>query len=105
MILISSPRFEEHVTPPGHPERMERAHVFDVVAADFRKAGGTVLDPAAATREQLARVHSDEHLDLIASTAGKPSMLDADTFTSPESYEVALLAAGAAVQAAEHALR
>jgi acetoin utilization deacetylase AcuC-like enzyme len=31
-------------------------------------------------------------------------MLDADTFTSPESYEVALLAAGAAVQAAEHAL-
>ena len=32
-------------------------------------------------------------------------MLDPDTFTSPESYDVALLAAGAAVQAAEHALR
>jgi acetoin utilization deacetylase AcuC-like enzyme len=31
-------------------------------------------------------------------------MLDADTFTSPESYEIALLAAGAAVQAVEHAL-
>ena len=31
-------------------------------------------------------------------------MLDPDTFTSPESYEVALLAAGAAVQAANHAL-
>jgi acetoin utilization deacetylase AcuC-like enzyme len=31
-------------------------------------------------------------------------MLDADTFTSPESHEIALLAAGAAVQAAEHAL-
>ena len=31
-------------------------------------------------------------------------MLDADTFTSPESVEIALLAAGAAVQAAEHAL-
>jgi len=31
-------------------------------------------------------------------------MLDPDTFTSPESVQIALLAAGAAVQAAEHAL-
>ena len=103
MILISSPRFEEHVTPPGHPERLERAHVFDVVATDFQRDGGTVLAPVAATREQLARVHSAEHIDRIAATAGTPAMLDADTFTSPESYEIALLAAGAAVQAAEHA--
>jgi len=64
-----------------------------------------VVDPVAATRAQLARVHSDEHLDRIAATAGKPSMLDPDTFTSPESHEIALLAAGATVQAAEHALR
>jgi acetoin utilization deacetylase AcuC-like enzyme len=105
VLLISSPRFEEHVTPPGHPERPERAHVFDVVASAFRQRGGTVVDPVTATREQLARVHSDEHLDRIAATAGKPSMLDPDTFTSPESHEIALLAAGATVQAAEHALR
>ena len=32
-------------------------------------------------------------------------MLDPDTFTSPQSYDVALLAAGAAIQAAEHALQ
>ena len=31
-------------------------------------------------------------------------MLDPDTFTSPESHEIAGLAAGAAVQAVEHAL-
>jgi acetoin utilization deacetylase AcuC-like enzyme len=104
LILISTPRFEEHVTPPGHPEKPERAHVFDVVATDFSRKGGRVVEPVPATREQLARVHSDVHLDRIAGTAGKPSMLDADTFTSPESYEIALLAAGAALQAAEHAL-
>ena len=103
MILISSPRFEEHVTPPGHPERPERAHVFDVVAMDFTKSGGRVVEPAAASHEQLARVHAREHIERIAATSGKPSMLDADTFTSPESYDIALLAAGAAVQAAEHA--
>src|SRR5205823_4487196 len=36
--------------------------------------------------------------------AARAVALDPDTFTSPESYEIALLAAGAAVQAAEHAL-
>jgi acetoin utilization deacetylase AcuC-like enzyme len=78
--------------------------VFDVVATDFKRRGGRTLEPTPATPEQLARVHSDEHLDRIAATAGKPSMLDADTFTSPESYDIALLAAGAAVQAAGHAM-
>ena len=104
MILISSPRFEEHVTPPGHPERPERAHVLDVVASDFRNAGGRVLESIAATREELARVHTPEHIERVAGTRGRPAMLDADTFTSPDSYEVALLAAGATVQAAKHAL-
>src|SRR3990170_9101280 len=68
MLLITSDRFEEHVTPPGHPERMERAGV-------------------------------------VAGTAGRAVSLDADTYTSPESVEIAALAAGATVQAAEHALR
>lgn len=104
MILISSPRFEEHVTPPGHPEQPERAHVFDVVAGDFRGRGGRVLEPVPATPEQLARVHSEDHLARIASTEGRPAMLDADTFTSPASYEIALLAAGSTVQAARHAI-
>lgn len=104
MLILSSPRFEEHVTPPGHPERPERAAVLNAVAKSWRDQGGATAEPRPATREELARVHDDQHLDRIAATAGKPSMLDPDTFTSPESYEVALLAAGAAVLAAEHAL-
>ncbi len=35
---------------------------------------------------------------------GRAVALDPDTYTSPESYEVALLAAGAAIDAAERAL-
>src|ERR671913_1483266 len=103
MLLISSPRFDEHVTPPGHPERPERAEVLEAVAAAYRLRGGKVVEPITATRDQLARVHTPQHLDRIAATAGKPSMLDADTFTSPASHEIALLAAGAIVQAAAHA--
>jgi acetoin utilization deacetylase AcuC-like enzyme len=104
MLLIASPRFEEHVTPPGHPERMERAAVFNAVAAAWVKTGGRTAGPGPATREELERVHEPGYLDSLASTAGRAVMLDADTFTSPETLEIAALAAGAAIRAAEHAL-
>src|SRR5437667_414068 len=95
LILIGSDRFAEHVTPPGHPERPERAEVMDVIAARWREGGGEVVAPRAATHEQLARVHDAGYLRLIAETAGHAVSLDADTYTSPESHEIALLAAGA----------
>ena len=104
MRLIASERFEEHVTPPGHPERMERARIFTAVAARWSKAGAVSVEPRPASREELARVHDEAYLDEIAATAGRAVRLDADTYTSPESVEIAALAAGAAVQAAEHAL-
>jgi acetoin utilization deacetylase AcuC-like enzyme len=104
MLLISSSRFQEHTTPPGHPERPERGEVFDQVAMDWRDRGGTVIEPRPATREELLRVHDAAHVNAMAETNGQAVRIDADTFTSPESYEVALLAAGATVQAAEHAL-
>jgi acetoin utilization deacetylase AcuC-like enzyme len=103
MLVLSSTSFEEHVTPPGHPERVERAHVFDRVAAGWIAKGAIPAAPRAATREELARVHAAGYLEQIAASAGRAVMLDRDTFTSPESCDIALLAAGAAVQAAEHA--
>jgi acetoin utilization deacetylase AcuC-like enzyme len=104
MLLISSPRFQEHTTPPGHPERPERAVVFDEVAKAFRENGGRVVEPRPATREELLRVHDEAYVASIEAVDGRAAMLDADTFTSPESVEIARLAAGAAVQAMEHAL-
>jgi acetoin utilization deacetylase AcuC-like enzyme len=101
-MVFFSERFAEHTTPPGHPERPERAGVFAAVAAN---SGRPVSEPPAATREQIARVHTREHIDALAATAGQAVMIDADTFTSPESYDVALVAAGAAVAAAQHAWR
>lgn len=104
MLLLTSPHFERHDTPPGHPERAERAHVFDAVAARWLERGGRAGAPRPASREELARVHDSAYLDRIAAASGAPGMLDADTFTSPDTVEIAALAAGAAVQAAEHAL-
>ena len=104
LILIASERFGEHMTPPGHPESPERADVMDAVAADWRARGGEVVAPREASREQLARVHAPEHLRRMGETAGISVALDPDTYTSPDTYEVALLSAGAAVDAVERVM-
>jgi acetoin utilization deacetylase AcuC-like enzyme len=104
LTLIHTERFAEHQTPPGHPERPERAEVMDVVAGRWKSRGVDVVPPSAATREQLLRVHDGDYLRRISETAGRAVKLDPDTYTSPESHEIALLAAGAAVQAVDLAL-
>ena len=104
LVLVSSDAFERHLTPPGHPERPERAHVFDAVATAWRAGGGEVRAPRPATIAELAAVHDRDHLERIAGTSGRAAMLDPDTFTSPESYELARLAAGATLVGVDHAM-
>ena len=104
MLLISSPLFSDHVTPPGHPERVERADVFASIVAAYLQKGGRVAVGRSATTDELLRIHDEDHLSRIESTSGRVAALDPDTFVSPRSAEVARVAAGAAVQAAEHAI-
>jgi acetoin utilization deacetylase AcuC-like enzyme len=104
LTVFTSDRFADHLNPPGHPERLERAEVMQVVASEFRQRGGDVREPRAATEAELARVHDREYISLVSETAGRATALDADTFTSPDSYEVALLAAGASVASVDHVL-
>jgi len=85
--------------PEGHPERVERMQALLTIAARADRLGVSVL-PATrrATHNELARVHTAEHIARIAQTAGHPeSMLDPDTFTCPDSYDAALLAAGGGI--------
>src|ERR1051325_5709381 len=105
LTIFTSDRFADHLNPPGHPERLERAEVMLVIASEFRQQGGDVREPPAATEEQLARVHGREYISLISETAGRATALDADTFTSPDSYDVALLGAGAATACVDHVLK
>ena len=76
VILVHSDRFAEHQTPPGHPERPERAEVMDAVAGRWRARGVEIVAPRAATKEQLARVHGPEYLRRISETAGRATALD-----------------------------
>lgn len=104
LTLITSEHFAEHHPPPGHPERVERAAIMREVASRWSARGGSVVAPHPATIEQLARVHAPEYIGLIAETAGRAVALDPDTYTSPESHGVALLAAGAVIDAVERVM-
>jgi acetoin utilization deacetylase AcuC-like enzyme len=67
--------------------------------------GMDLVEAPAATREQLERVHSAAHVDLIEETsAGGGGMIDLDTVASAGSWEAALHSAGGAVHATERLL-
>src|SRR4029453_16844509 len=104
LVLVSSKGFVDHVTPAGPPERPERAAVLQAVAESFREQGGEVIDPRSATDADLLRVHTQEHVDAIVATRGKATMIDEDTFTSPDSDDTARLAAGAVLTGVDRAL-
>ncbi len=104
LTIFTSDRFADHLMPPGHPERIERAEVMQAVAAEFRKRGGRVEQPRAATQEDLARIHDPAYIGRVRETAGRAVALDADTYTSPDTYDVALLAAGAVMSGVDHVL-
>jgi acetoin utilization deacetylase AcuC-like enzyme len=104
VLIVSSERFGGHEPPPGHAERPERAVAMTVVADHWRALGASLIEPEPATVDQLCRVHDRAYVESIASTSGQAVMLDPDTYTSPESYDVARLAAGAAIVATERVL-
>ncbi len=96
--IVEDPRYYEHRGPAGHPERPERlAPVRAAIAA--REPAFEALAPRPASPEEILRVHTRDHLEHIAATARRPPLhLDPDTYVSPQSFEVALLAAGGSVE-------
>jgi acetoin utilization deacetylase AcuC-like enzyme len=104
LTLFTSPIFADHLTPPGHPERVERFEVMQAVASEFRQKGLAVEEPRPATDAEIGRIHAAEYITLVRETAGRAVALDPDTFTSPKTFEAARMAAGAAVSAVDHVL-
>ncbi len=104
LTIFTADRFADHLTPPGHPERVERFEVMQLIVSEFRRRGGAVVEPRRVTDAELARVHDPDYVTLIKETAGRATQLDPDTYTSPLTYDAATLAAGAVVDAVDHVL-
>jgi len=95
-LLVDDPRFDRHKAPAHHPERPERLqaarNALTKVAAAF-----DAVPARPATDEELLRVHEARFLEALEKMRGRSSRVDPDTYVSPESVDVARLAAGSLV--------
>ena len=105
-LLYSDPRFLEHDTGRGHPERAERLRQI-TAHLDATGLATRCVRPEwqPASRERIQRVHQVPYVDAIEDIAarggGRP---DPDTVVGPASFDVARLAAGAAGDAVDRVL-
>jgi acetoin utilization deacetylase AcuC-like enzyme len=87
-------------------EHVENAGRLEAIISYLEQTGLksqlTLIEPRAASVEELALVHHREHIRHIQDVARKGGgWLDPDTVMSPDSYEVALYAAGGVIRAVE----
>ena len=100
MLILHDPHCVEY-SAPGHPERPTRI-ISTVPVLKDRHPKWEWRKPGAATREQLLRAHSAEHIDLVKNPRGD---FDADTPAYPNIEAYARQSAGAAIEAARGALK
>ena len=86
----------------GHPERPERV---EIIVQALKEAGlwesFLKINPKDVPSEFLATVHSQNYLDRLQDACKWGDMLDADTYTTPASWELAMNSVGGAVAVAE----
>ena len=100
-LLFTHPSSHRHDTG-AHPENANRLVAIEAALDRDRPRGLEPVEAPAATREQLLRVHTAEHIEAIESFAGAGGgMIDVDTIASADSFEAAVHAAGGAAAAAE----
>jgi len=102
--LLTHPDCARHEMGAHHPESPERLHAILTAIAESGLAKRLQVHEAPeASREQLLRVHTPEHVDLIFASAPVDSyaVLDPDTSMNPKSLSAALHAAGAVVKATD----
>lgn len=96
----------QHDPGPAQPESPSRLRAVLQALDHDRFAAIDRVEAPRATREQLLRVHTAEHVDRILAIAPEQDTvrLDEDTLMSPGSAEAALRAAGAVVAAVDAVL-
>jgi acetoin utilization deacetylase AcuC-like enzyme len=103
--IVQDVRFQQHVAPAGHPERPER---LDAVSSAIDRYAPRLerLTPRPAQPEEVLRVHDGAHLRRLAEAVKQaPGRLDADTYVSTASNDIAWLAAGSCIELARRVAR
>jgi acetoin utilization deacetylase AcuC-like enzyme len=101
--IVKDWRYTEHDMGAYHPETPKRIEaVYNMLEEEKSFSSFPVIEPRPATEDEIELIHTPEYVRMIKQTAGKERVyLDPDTSTSARSYEVALLAAGGLLKAAD----
>jgi acetoin utilization deacetylase AcuC-like enzyme len=99
--IVKDGRYLRHGTEFSHPETPQRlASIYEMLDNPDMAWKFMGIDARMATREELERVHRPAYIDTIAATAEESFfMLDPDTVTTAETYDIARLAAGGVINA------
>lgn len=102
MALVYSPEYLEHNTP-NHPESPDRlTKIMEGLDEADLTDNIPIFNPYMAKEEDLVRVHTADHVEKIRKFCERGGgYLDFDTYASPQSYEIAKLAAGGCIKASE----
>ena len=101
--VFANAELDRHATPDWHPERPGR---LDASLAGIAEAGlldaVEFRDPRLATSEEVGRVHAANYLDQLQRFCERGGGdLDPDTYAGPGSWDTALRAAGAVLDAVD----
>lgn len=104
--IVKDQRYLQHSAGAYHPESPERLAAVHAMLENPAMVDKFVqITPREATHKEIEMIHALSYVEYIASTAGKDSVyLDPDTATSPESYEIAKLAAGGLLNAIDNVM-
>ncbi len=105
--LLADPIFREHLAGRMHPECPAR---YDAVVDGLKRAGLADrmlrIEARDASEEELTLCHTAEYLRIARGdvAAGRPFLSTGDTDITPNSWEVAVRAAGGALNAVDAVL-
>lgn len=97
------PIFKQHVTPPGHPERVDRLHALEKALEDDAFADLDRHEAPRADESAVLLAHPARFLENVKSQIPDEGLtrVDADTVAGPKTMDAALHGIGAAMAAVD----
>ena len=102
-LLIHNDAFSNHVTPAGHPERVDRITTVNDTLADAAFSGLKRETAPLGSAEKAALCHPEDYIQTLDQNCPEDGILqvDGDTYMSPGSMEAAYRALGGICRAVD----
>ncbi len=94
--LIHHSAFEDHITPPGHPERVDRILTVNQTLNHEKFHDLNRYEAPLGSHEQILTCHPQGYIQALEENIPEAALvqIDGDTYLSPGSMEAALHAVG-----------